>query len=524
MGRLGHDVYRRKLERYLSHSFDEPIISLISTVVAAQSGTQKALATMKDLPPEALSAELGSPYHIPHWSVETLVNELLATPKAKGFGVGRTRVLNADLFQTLRVLQGILIKLENAEDGIFLEKHDVFYEMARIAQRQFPWQRGVTNAPHLYRSMLLYGTGSARDYFEARAGISLSDFVKTGVCMSGALNGNDWVHRQRNLSEIGISPEVREAALRKLAIPHSEARQLSARMRKGHRHTAYRPSILRDFPIITFGEQGERLRAPIPELIMYRYTSGLYLDVVQGGSAVWTDIGKRFEGYVLEYLQAMMPPYKVIGEQAYGPKKARHRTPDVLVCGTDGIVAAIECKAKRMSVDARYADDPVASASVGFDELAKGMFQIWRFFSHARRGLTGDMAVTPSCRGVIVTADSWLTMASRQAEQVIATAMAMADAEGGIEEGDRREIAFCPVDDVEYALQHGTADSFLDACREVSSGEKKGFMLSVAHAATRDQQRDYPFKDRIADVLPWMGRAFKAEGRMDEELDGSRWS
>src|SRR3546814_8050672 len=74
-------------------------------------------------------------------------------------------------------------------------------------------------------------------------------------------------------------------------------------MRKGHRHTAYRPSILRDFPIIAFGEKGERLRAPIPELIMYRYTSGLYLDVVQGGSAVWTDIGTRFERYVLEYLQ-----------------------------------------------------------------------------------------------------------------------------------------------------------------------------------------------------------------------------
>src|SRR3546814_9259425 len=92
-----------------------------------------------------------------------------------------------------------------------------------------------------------------------------------------------------------------------------------------------------------------------------------------------------------------------------------------------------------MSFDARYADDPVASASVGFDELAKGMFQIWRFLSHARRGLTGDITVAPSCCGVIVTADSWLTMASRQAEQVIATATAMADAEGNIDEGDRCE-------------------------------------------------------------------------------------
>ncbi len=511
MGRVGRDVYRRKLERYLSHSFDEPMISLVAAVVAAQSGSEKALATLRDLPPDALGAELGSSHHIPLWSVETLVNELLSTPKAKGFGVGRTRVLNAELFATLRTLQGILIALENAEDGIFLEKHDIFYEMSRIAQRQFPWQRGVANAPHLYRSMLLYGAGSARDHFEASAGLSIADFVKVGACMSGGLQGNDWLHRQRDLTEIGISPEVREAALRKLAIPYAEARQLAARMRKGHKHTAYRPSILRDFPIIAFGELGERLRAPIPELIMYRYTSGLYLDVVRGGPAVWTGIGERFERYVLEYFQAMMSPYVVTGEKAYGPKRARHRTPDVLVSATGGVVAAIECKAKRMSFDARYADDPVASAAIGFDELAKGMFQIWRFFSHARRGLTGDIIVSPSCRGVIVTADTWLTMASRQAEQVMASATAMSDAEGGIDECDRREIAFSPIDDVEFALQHGLADSFLDACREVSAGEKKGFMLSVAHTATRDQQRGYPFRNRISELLPWMERVFDAE-------------
>src|SRR3546814_2574140 len=97
--------------------------------------------------------------------------------------------------------------------------------------------------------MLLYGTGSACEYFEASAGISLSDFVKTGACMSGALEGSPWVHRQRNLSEIGISPEVREATLRKLAIPHVEARNLAARMRKGHRrseeHTSELQSLMR---------------------------------------------------------------------------------------------------------------------------------------------------------------------------------------------------------------------------------------------------------------------------------------
>lgn len=304
MGRLGRDIYRRKLQRHLAHSLDEPMISLVSAVVATQMGSDAARATLPDLPPEAVGAELGSPYHVPLWSIETLVNELLSTPKPPGWGVGHTRVLNADLFQTVRELHGILVELENAEDGIFLDKHDVFNEMARIAQRQFPWQHGTTNLPHLYRSVLLYGTGTARDFFEADLGIPLTDFVKTGACMSASLAANDLVGRERDLSGIGISPAMREAALRRLAVPHAEARWLTAAMRKGNRHTAYRPSILRDFPIIAFGAGGERLRAPIPEIIVHRCTTGIYLDVVRGGAAVWTDIGRRFEGYVLEYLQA----------------------------------------------------------------------------------------------------------------------------------------------------------------------------------------------------------------------------
>jgi hypothetical protein len=104
----------------------------------------------------------------------------------------------------------------------------------------------------------------------------------------------------------------------------------------------------------------------------------------------------------------------------------------------------------------------------------------------------------------MVTADSWLTMASKQAEKVVAAAHALAEAEGDIEPADRCDIAFCQIDDVEFSLQNGTADSFLDACREIASGEKKWFMLSVAHSANRDIPREYPFKDRIAKLLPWM--------------------
>lgn len=503
MTRLGRDTYRRKLERHLSQSLDEPMIGLISAVVGIQGGYDAPLGAVSDLPSEAIGAELGSPYHIPLWTMETLVNELLATSKVRKQGTGRTRLLRTDLFATLRMLHNILVKLENAEDRIFLQSHDVFYEMARIAQRQVPWQRGVENAPTLYRSLLLYGSGSAREFFEESTGISIADFVKVGTYLAGALGRSEWIDRRRDLTSVGITPEIREAALARFAIAHAEARARTAQVRLKGQHTAYRPSILRDHPIFAFGECSERLRAPISELITYRYTSGLYLDVVRGGGAVWTGIGNRFESYVRDYLKAMMAPYDVAGESMYGPKKARFRTPDVLISNGEKIVCAIECKAKRMSFEARFADDPMTEDARGFDEMAKGIFQLWRFFAHARRGLTAPLSVDEDCQAVIVTADSWLTLARNQGEQVLAAANRLADEDEQIAVADRRDIAFCQIDDVEFALQHGTADSFLGACREVASGEKKGWMLSVAHASDQNLERPYPFIDQIEELLPW---------------------
>lgn len=504
MGKLGRDILRRKLERHLASSLDEPMLAMISAVVAIQGGNPAPLHFFVDLPPEAVGAELGSPYHVPPWILETLVNELLAAKKAKGFGVGRTRVLRHDNFAVIRQLARTIIDLENAEDGIYLASHDIFWEMARIAQRQFPWQRGAANAPNLYRSLLLYGSGKAGEFFEASSGLSISDFVKIGAYLSGALAKTDWRDRFQDLSMIGITPQQREAALARYALRHVDARGRATETRRARHHTAYRPSILRDFPVIAFGERAERLRAPLPELIMYRYTSGLYLDVVKGGAQVWTEIGQRFELYCLDYLSAMLAPLAVSGESVYGPKKARNRTPDILVRSEGKVIAVIECKAKRMSYEARFSDAPVVAAATGFDEIAKGIFQLWRFFSHGRRGLVPGMEIADDCLAIMITADSWLTMARNQEAEVIAAAHALADKAGDISIEDRREVAFCLIDDVEFALQHGTGESFLSACREIASGEKKGWILSVAHLSRQDLDRPYPFLDRISQLLPWM--------------------
>lgn len=499
MGRLGRDVVKRKLTRRLQICLDEEMCIGIAAIAILQSGNSAPKNVFVDYPDEGIGSQIGSEYHLPLWTLETLTNELFSSYKQSPL----KKQLRHDLYANYRALASLVMKLENAEDGIFLAKHDVFTEMHRIGQRQFPWQRGWLNGPALYRALAMYGSGQAATYFEREAGISISEFVLIGMWLGGALSRTGKANRDTDLSIVGVTANQLNAALTRLAISHERARSQARRMRERKMHTAYKPSILRDYPIIAFGEQGERLRAPLPDLIGCRITSGLYLDVVGGGPKVWKHIGDAFETYCVEYLQAMLSPLHVTGEVEYGPRKARFRSPDVLVSRDDNIVFVAECKAKRMTLEARFADDPVAEAATGYEEIAKGIFQIWRFFSHARRGLTSGPHVQHDCIGIVLTVDPWLTMARNQEKEVYQIAHRLADEAGEIEEQDRRQIAVCLIDDVEHALQHGTADSFLSACKELTSGDKRGWILSVAHVADQLGNRAFPFQDRIGDLLPW---------------------
>jgi hypothetical protein len=162
-----------------------------------------------------------------------------------------------------------------------------------------------------------------------------------------------------------------------------------------------------------------------------------------------------------------------------------------------------ECKAKRMSFQARFADDPYDAAEGGYEELAKGVFQIWRFASHVRRGLVPGRRLAEGWLASVITVDPWLSMARNEEKRVVERANAMADEAGGMDIEDRRPVPVCPIEDVEYVLQNGDSDTLLQALREVSVGEKQGWILSTAHPAPVGEERPYPFTERIADILPW---------------------
>jgi len=198
---------------------------------------------------------------------------------------------------------------------------------------------------------------------------------------------------------------------------------------------------LRRFPIISFGSRNERLRAPLPHLITLRTTSGIYYDLISGPARLRNEAAKRFESYSAKYIQSMLPSSCVKRSYKYRLRGNVVDTPDIFVTNQGEVVVVIECKATKLTFGAQFAEDPMSEAKSAYDEIVKGVFQIWRYFSHVRRGLVDTAAVNPDACGMILTLDTWLDMSRELQEGVIANAATLAsDSDPEIIAQDRRSI------------------------------------------------------------------------------------
>lgn len=504
MSRLRRDKARKRLNELLSLADDEAFLVMVWAVDALQSGQADVAARYLTFPCEAKSAGLGDNHFVFKWYLETLVNELLITRKKAHSGRGRRRSLNCSQFGTIAGCANVLRELEDAEDGMMLARSNVLDLMHKTGHRQFEWQRGFANLPQIYRSLFVFGGDLAKGYFDKLNQLSLTDFFLCGIAFYALSKRSPAVETTVSLSDISISSRTRDAALRLLSAPLIEVQRQAIKIRQTYGHsTAYQQSVLRKIPIISIGLSVRRVAcSPLPELIMLRVTAGLYYDLVGGGPDIWREIGLRYESYCLELMKEALPGAKPSGSFKYKFKKTVD-SPDLFLHDESGAAkVVIECKAKKMSVKAKFSDNPLDDARQAFSEIIKGVLQLWRFFSHCRR--SGIRVIAHDAVGMVLTLDPWLQMSNHR-DRVMEEARGLARIDPQITEQDRKAILFCPIEDLEYTLGIASDASFFEAIAAAASRpEFEGWSLVSVHQkiSTERRQNPYPFADRIADILP----------------------
>ena len=192
--------------------------------------------------------------------------------------------------------------------------------------------------------------------------------------------------------------------------------------------------------------------APLPSLILLRATVGLYYDIIKGGTPVLNDANARFEEYARTALTTYCPAFEASPAVKYVVKKNPVETPDVLLKQEGRIVAVFECKATKLTFEAQYGDDPVENARSGYEQMAKAVFQLWKFFSHVRRGLV-ELDVAEDAAAIVLTMDAWTQMSAELRARIITQAEQLAaDKEPEIEAEDKRQPIFCSIQDLDELL------------------------------------------------------------------------
>ncbi len=138
----------------------------------------------------------------------------------------------------------------------------------------------------LYRAIFLFGHDLSAAYFERSYGLTIQQFSHFGFVLYAVLVDAPKLQSSAEFDNVGICNAIRDAGLRRLCASIGEICAEAARLRQRpsvHVHISYQPSILRSFPCVAFGDRAERICAPLPALILWRTTAGLYYASSKGG-------------------------------------------------------------------------------------------------------------------------------------------------------------------------------------------------------------------------------------------------
>lgn len=498
---MKRDRSLKRLQNSLAIAVESEFFQMIWAVDALRRKNGPDVQAIFSHPKEAKGVKIGDKYAIYPWDLEDLLNAELVTKKSIG---KRNRKWNCSEWGGFAEVLNRLKKNHDLDYEQNSVPENILDTLAAIGHKQFRWQRGYFNYNTIYRSAVLYSGAETQGHLRKILGCSLNDFSFCGFALVSNFLGSPKLELPPDASELGICPETMEHVISHISKPIDTLRNDAKHLRKDGLYNTYSPSILRQFPCAVFDEQ--QLMCPLIDLLVYRFTEGVYYDAISGPDAIRNEIGSNFENYVLSYLEKSFQEFSVSGEIEYGKKGHQTKSPDILIQQNKEITLLVECKATRMPFDSKFKQADKNKETEKSTEIAKGIFQIWRFYAHIRCGKLNGFAVNENALGVVVTLDAWTTMNHTKLNQIRGDANSLAKKDSSICDADRKPVAVCHIDDFESLLRDSTESTFLDTIRSSITNKFAGWNLYLIHKEKYPQIKEakpFPFKEDIGNVLPW---------------------
>ncbi|MDD3484332.1 hypothetical protein [Azovibrio restrictus] len=285
--------------------------------------------------------------------------------------------------------------------------------MAPLIHQQMPWSDDTFS--RIARYGQIYRHEPLAEIMQSVLKMSLSDWLKLGLAVFSVLDKEPSVLRSIFFHLPGLD---RQKVEQFFALTASSIEDLKPRIKSQQiyaRQWGYTFNPLRESPIIFFGANPGFIFAPVPQLLIWRITDGIYYDLIKSGEIPFAKaFGNACEAYVGKVLKVALrdKEVKIHGERPYDSSKGNKAGADWLVSDHTGHLF-LECKAKRMTLPARIAG-PGESMDKDLGVLAGYIVQNYKNIRDAMQGLVpGFSSSNLPVFSVIVTLEDWGLLTSQ---------------------------------------------------------------------------------------------------------------
>lgn len=336
------------------------------------------------------------------WDLEVLAKEIILN--AGDFGYGSWTLRRWD---TLAVVVNALREFEEQVSAV--NQENILIELNRIAHRQFVWQQN-TPIPMMARHFKIFNTTEINEICLSRLGLSIEQVYLCGVAFVATYLESPFLSIPAPSDIPGLSDDVVKKFLSFLCRPIWGLRNILQSDQKYDASFFYAYNSLRTYPLILMKIKGkDSLVCPLPTLLIWRFTAGLYYELVRD-PRFSNAFGASFQAYVGEAVCRTCPgdQLDVVAEQRYGSEKARKDSVDWIISDNDATIF-LECKTKRLGWGGKVALDDLTALETDLDHMANAIVQVYKTIDDYRSGqyvhyrFHSDRKIYP----VVVTLEDW---------------------------------------------------------------------------------------------------------------------
>jgi hypothetical protein len=207
-------------------------------------------------------------------------------------------------------------KLENEIYGEYGSPDNVLVELIRIAHRTFEWQGNGPHASAIVRYHKILNTPKISQICVQQHGVTTHELMACCTVMLGHFVGSHSL-RLPLTSQIAELPIDRFKAVFALVADDVAGMRATLRSEQEYNESfAYAYTSLRKRPIILMSSgAGDIAVCPIPTLLFWRFTSGLYYDLIRVPEFA-NLFGDSYQAYVGEAVRAAAPSLNIVDEGA----------------------------------------------------------------------------------------------------------------------------------------------------------------------------------------------------------------